>query len=172
MISREALAYHAGRILNTVRTEAAIDWAMAEMCNGKDSPTLRILAGLNWDVSPFEIENLFERACRELAYSLPARSDAIFEYMVQRARRYKAKVIDLQTLCDEGWSAYLHEHSDGRMQPWGEIYGILDVAAALEREPDLKAIEAQIDAFLARAEANPNPKSKIQNRESVSTRRR
>ncbi|HYF49658.1 MAG TPA: hypothetical protein VEJ63_09645 [Planctomycetota bacterium] len=159
MISREALAYCAGRALNTVRTEAAIDWAMTELCNGKDTPTLRILAGLSPQTPPAELESYFRRACNELRYEVPSDDDVVYEFVVDLARQYREGAIsraELVTRTYQCWS----DTDDVRIEDLATTLDALwDGVIAHAYVSDEAAMDAEILNFLTRAEANP--KSKI-----------
>lgn len=43
-----------------------VDWAVERLCDGSDSPSLRILAGLNPKLETSEIEQYFRKSCHEL----------------------------------------------------------------------------------------------------------
>lgn len=54
------------RSLGTAYPDQYVDWAVEQMCNGLDSPSLRILAGLNTKFDSEEIESYFKKTCSEL----------------------------------------------------------------------------------------------------------
>jgi hypothetical protein len=59
------------RIMGTALPDDYVDWAVARMCAGLDTPNLRILAGLNIDFERDEIESYFKRTCAELNIETP-----------------------------------------------------------------------------------------------------
>lgn len=54
------------RSLGTAYPDQYVDWAVERMCDGLDSPSLRILAGLNPKLETEEIEAYFRKTCSEL----------------------------------------------------------------------------------------------------------
>lgn len=52
--------------------EDYVQWAMERLCEGLDSPSLRILAGLNTRFERDEVEPYFKKSCKELEIEMPA----------------------------------------------------------------------------------------------------
>lgn len=65
------------RTLGQVPAADYVDWAVGQLVAGLDSPTLRILAGLDARVTWFEAEDLFHRSLVELGVPLPDRATAV-----------------------------------------------------------------------------------------------
>jgi hypothetical protein len=57
--------------------EDCVLWAADALCEGHDSPSLRILAGLLPPLNPFEVRDYATRALQELEVAIPVGSDAI-----------------------------------------------------------------------------------------------
>ena len=74
-----------------------IDWATGALKSGSDSPNLRILAGLDRFVSPFEAEEHFKKARQELGLSAPDRQQAIRDYAFNLAESILEPQSDYQT---------------------------------------------------------------------------
>jgi hypothetical protein len=54
------------RSLGSAFPDQYVDWAVERLCDGSDTPSLRILAGLNPRCETAEIEEYFLKTCREL----------------------------------------------------------------------------------------------------------
>ena len=64
-----------------------VDWAGEMLVQGHDSPSLRILAGLQRLASTFEAEDYFLRSVRELGLSIPDPETAVRAYACEIARQ-------------------------------------------------------------------------------------
>ena len=62
---------------------------------GLDSPSLRILAGLNQNENPFQVEDYFSKTLQELNIQLPDKRQATIEFAVAIAEQTIAGKIDL-----------------------------------------------------------------------------
>ncbi|MBB5034536.1 hypothetical protein [Prosthecobacter vanneervenii] len=74
-----------GRVImfcGTHRGEASdcVEWALEALCQGYDSPSLRILAGLIPPFTTFEVRDYAMKALRELDISIPVGAAAISAY--------------------------------------------------------------------------------------------
>ncbi|MFK5922628.1 MAG: hypothetical protein QM496_10645 [Verrucomicrobiota bacterium] len=54
------------RSLGSAFSSLYVDWAVERLCEGSDTPSLRILAGLNPKFESEEIESYFRNSCKEL----------------------------------------------------------------------------------------------------------
>ncbi|MEZ7955642.1 MAG: hypothetical protein QMC23_05380 [Rubritalea sp.] len=81
-----------------------VNWAVDEMCNGEDSPSLRILAGLTPPLSSFEVRDYASKALRELGLSVIQGSDAITAYAHDLIKEIidtpNSMSLNLRILCD------------------------------------------------------------------------
>jgi len=68
---------------------AFVDWAVQELVRGKDSPNLRILAGLSGD-DRSEVMLYLERALQELKVKWPEHRSCLLQYCRRVARRIVA----------------------------------------------------------------------------------
>ena len=66
----------------------AAEWATTQLSEGKDTPHLRQLAGVSGTENPFELEELFDRAVRELGIAVPERNEALALYARELAQQY------------------------------------------------------------------------------------
>jgi hypothetical protein len=76
-------------------TSQLSDIAMIGLQEGLDSPSLRILAGLNRNENPFQVEDYFSRTLQELNIKLPNKRQAAIEFGVAIAEETIAGKIDL-----------------------------------------------------------------------------
>lgn len=81
-----------------------IEWAVGALVDGKDSPSLRILAGLDENSSSFEVEEYYRRARRELSLPEPTEEEALREYAVHLSRQILEPGSDFEKL-----AGMLHE---------------------------------------------------------------
>jgi hypothetical protein len=59
------------RSMGLAISEDYIEWAVERLCEGLDSPSLRILAGLNLRFERHEVEPYFKKTCEELGIGAP-----------------------------------------------------------------------------------------------------
>lgn len=110
-------AIQARHVLGRAQAGDYIEWATDAMTSGSDSPNLRILAGLDRFVSPFEAEDHFKRARKELGLAEPSQEQAIRDYAIHLAELilepdsdFDSLVEKLSKLCNiEDYPAYLME---------------------------------------------------------------
>ncbi|HSG31547.1 MAG TPA: hypothetical protein VLB82_08385 [Thermodesulfobacteriota bacterium] len=74
-----------GKVLLFLSTDSGdpsdcISWAEEALHNGFDSPSLRILAGLDKPLNSFEVNEYTTRALHELNIKIPSESEAVDEY--------------------------------------------------------------------------------------------
>jgi hypothetical protein len=68
-------------------SKEAVDWAVESLIAGLDSPTLRVLAGLQEPLWWSEVESIFVKAASELGFAAPAtEQDALWAYARQVGR--------------------------------------------------------------------------------------
>ncbi|MEM8612867.1 MAG: hypothetical protein AAGF93_12685 [Cyanobacteria bacterium P01_H01_bin.105] len=60
--------------------EDCVQWAVDTLCVGKDSPSLRILAGLTPPFYSFEVQEYATKALKELGIQIPTPKNAISVY--------------------------------------------------------------------------------------------
>jgi hypothetical protein len=75
------------RALQQLSSVDYVDWAGEMLVQGYDSPSLRILAGLNRSASTFEAEGYFDRSMTELSLTPPDSDAAIRAYACEIARQ-------------------------------------------------------------------------------------
>lgn len=90
-LSTSALFF--ARANNRLSASDCVDWAVAMLEQGRDSKSLRILAGLDAS-SVFEAEDFFQRAVRELQIKEPDASTATRAYACELAQRLAAGTLD------------------------------------------------------------------------------
>jgi hypothetical protein len=82
-------------VIGDATTSQLSDIAIIGLEEGLDSPSLRILAGLNKNENPFQVEDYFSRALQELDIKLPDRRQAAIEIGIAIADRVIAGKTDL-----------------------------------------------------------------------------
>jgi len=83
----------AKKYLGNATLEDHVDWAVAELVSGADTPNLRILAGLTKPLYWPEVEHHFSLTLEELKVSLPLREPFLRDYVYEVARRIVADKI-------------------------------------------------------------------------------
>lgn len=76
------------RCLGETTGEDYIVWAVEQLCGADDTPSLRILAGLNPALDRDEIEEFFLKACSELNLEAPKLDSSIGDRAVQLHAAY------------------------------------------------------------------------------------
>ena len=71
------------------------DIAIIGLEEGLDSPSLQILAGLNKNENPFQVDDYFRRTLQELNIKLPDKRQAAIEFGIVIAEQIIAGKIDL-----------------------------------------------------------------------------
>jgi hypothetical protein len=81
-LSRTLVELFGRRALNQARSEDTIAWAVASLEQGFDTPSLRILAGLDLTrpIDSFEVQTFFQKALGELELTEPGLYEAILQY--------------------------------------------------------------------------------------------
>lgn len=152
-----------GRIaMKCVGVSDYVDWGVAMLIEGSDSPALRILAGLEPLTDRFEAEDYFRRATRELGIRVPAVDEMLDLYAEDLCRQLLDGRIPpkeaLSKLCRVTIaSGYAERHMD-----WFYVCDAFDCleegkhlypSATLENCEELLRKEAKV--FLSRS--NPAP---------------
>jgi hypothetical protein len=75
------------RAMNRVTAADYVEWATGMLTDGRDSPNLRMLAGLDERGSVFEAEEHFTRALRELQIPEPDETGKLRAYACDLARQ-------------------------------------------------------------------------------------
>ena len=84
---RTVAALYGRRAMGTPLSREAVDWAVDALTAGLDSPTLRVLAGLQEPLWWSEVESIFVMAASELGFEVPAtEQDALWTYARQTAQ--------------------------------------------------------------------------------------
>jgi hypothetical protein len=114
------------RALDKAHAEDYIDWAGEMLVQDYDSPSLRILAGLNRQNNTFEAQDYFSRCVKELRLNEPEPEAAVREYACEIAQQ----IIDEQITAQEGVRA-LYQVCLARDYPkefmvWFELDDALD----------------------------------------------
>ena len=81
------------QVLKEVRSANYVDWAVGMIVEGYDSPSLRILAGLDENGNVFETEETFGRVVRELGMREPNTSGKLGGYACYVASRILSGMI-------------------------------------------------------------------------------
>jgi hypothetical protein len=79
----------------------APDWAVDQLVQGRDTPHLRQLAGATGTENAFELEELVDRALRELGLNIPSPERAVLAYSQELARDYLDNRIAREDLLQE-----------------------------------------------------------------------
>jgi hypothetical protein len=79
-MTQQARKHLARRHVERATSEDAIDWAVTELVAGLDSHSLRILAGLDKPVNPWEVDSLLSRTFDELNWAMPTREECLRDY--------------------------------------------------------------------------------------------
>lgn len=110
------------RSMGLATPESHINWAVERLCEGVDSPSLRILAGLNVLLERDEIEEYFTKTCKELNI------DSLLKLAEPRKIAYLVKKnYDLEEMSVEAalyMMAELYqksEYSDPLLSVWYEL---------------------------------------------------
>jgi hypothetical protein len=75
------------RAMNRVSAADYVEWATGMLVDGHDTPTLRVLAGLDERGSAFEAEEYFRRVLRELQIPEPDEAGKMRAYACDLARQ-------------------------------------------------------------------------------------
>ncbi len=84
----------------------AVEWAVRELEAGRDSESLRILAGLTTPEGWSEVDDWLPRAFRELGYEWPDRETCLRAY----ARDVAARMVDRDMTADAGCAELYQVH--------------------------------------------------------------
>jgi len=123
-------AIQARHVLGRAQTGDYIDWAVDAMVAGFDSPNLRMLAGLDRFVSPFEAEEHFKRARRELNLPEPNREQAQRDYSIHLAECILDPGSDFETLVAKlSELCYTNDYPDYLMEWYSLDDGLTDIRA-------------------------------------------
>jgi hypothetical protein len=86
--------------------EDCVQWAGDAVCEGHDTPSLWILAGLLPPLNPFEVRDYATRALQELDIAIPSGSDAVSAFardliaeIITAPARMQAHLARLCSLC-------------------------------------------------------------------------
>ncbi len=60
--------------MDSAKPEDYVEWAVERLCEGLDTPSLRILAGVNTRFDRDKIEPYFEKTCKELNIKPPCQN--------------------------------------------------------------------------------------------------
>jgi len=126
----------ARRAVGELPGEDAIAWAASALADGIDTPTVRILAGLNPDLDRADIASYFGRALHELEldgkYQDPAKA-----YAVELAQRIVDGTIDPIVACKEIYDVvYVPFGLPGHLAYWSCLAGGHSPDAGGELSPD------------------------------------
>ncbi|EAZ90260.1 hypothetical protein CY0110_04593 [Crocosphaera chwakensis CCY0110] len=86
------------RALNCAMAEDYIEWAVERLCEGVDTPNLRILAGLNPKLEKDEIESYFRYTCKELNIDSFPRLDEPLTMAGRIKRAYELDELSAETV--------------------------------------------------------------------------
>ena len=83
-----------------------VDWALDALCEGIDSPSLRILAGLESPLNSFEVRDYTKKTLKELGIRELVGEEAVLAYsrdlaeeIIERRESLRANLKALFTLC-------------------------------------------------------------------------
>ncbi|HET6408623.1 MAG TPA: hypothetical protein VFG14_12130 [Chthoniobacteraceae bacterium] len=123
-------AIQARHALGRAQAGDYIDWAVDALALGSDSPNLRILAGLDRFISPFEAEEHFKKARKELGLSAPGRQQAILDYAISLAETILEPGSDYQTIVSKlAELCHSNEYPDFLMEWYSVEDGLADIRA-------------------------------------------
>ncbi len=85
------------RSLGSAFADQYVDWAVERLSDGLDSPSLRILAGLDPKTETGEVEGYFLKTCQELDVDCPRAADAPRQSLGLVRRSYERGDISAET---------------------------------------------------------------------------
>ena len=123
------------RWMGDAQGEDYIDWAVDLLVAGRDTPSLRVLAGLNATHERSDIEEYFLRTCRELGLQPLEVSDNPRDAVLLVKRLYRSGTLSPEETLHYMSRLYqLSECSDPLLQPWFTLREALADLADLEAE--------------------------------------
>ena len=110
------------RTLGSAHPKQYVDWAVERLCDGLDTPSLCVLAGLNPKLETEEIETYFQKACAELEidFMRPAEESRRAVGLIRRSYELR----DITAEAAFHMLARLYEHSDYSDPLVGVVYEI------------------------------------------------
>ncbi len=114
------------RALDRVSTTDYVDWAVAMLTEGHDSPNLRMLAGLESVEGLMETEDHFSRALRELQIPEPDQAGKLRAYACELAQQILDGVLSSEVGVKALYQLYLaSKYADG-FRVWLYLNDALD----------------------------------------------
>lgn len=133
---------------------SAVEWAIEQLENGRETESILMLAGLSKSGSDWEADDYFQRSLRELGWSVPAREELLRWYADFTACR----IIEEPTAPVERLAAHVRGLSElafmwpkGDLDVWVRVHGDYECMTAinLSEEAWRSDVLAQARALLA-----------------------
>jgi hypothetical protein len=107
------------RALRRARAEHYVEWAVQQLCEGRDSPSLRILAGLSTRFERDDIEPYFLRTCDELQIPTPVGIEQPLVVAIQIRHAYESGFLSAAEAIHFTSDLHrLNEYSNPLLHPW------------------------------------------------------
>jgi hypothetical protein len=148
MVSPATRKLLARRSIGTATSSDYVDWAVAELLAGTDTPNLRILAGLPKPPYWPDVERHFERTLMEMGLTLPEPEAYLREYVRDIARAILSGDTAPMAGCREIYQIWMDRGYPGNLGDWVYLDEGLDpgtyrqlsdseLEAAIRREAEL-----------------------------------
>ena len=144
MLSDHIARLFALRYLGNLAKDAIVDWALAELEVGRDSESLRILAGMRDHPYPTEVELYFFRALKELEIETPDKAQALNSYCRFIAEQIVNSSITPRNGCKELYWVYRSLDYPSELLDW------LLLAEGLDPQTNVPLNSQQCDAAVTR----------------------
>ncbi len=116
-IEFERLRLFARNLMGKAELNEYIEWAIKELLNGNDTPSVQILAGLEAPFNFFETYGLFKKAVKELQIDFN-QNKLIEEYAKELAERKLNNLIESDKLIEEMGSIIIYSSYDSKYDGW------------------------------------------------------
>jgi hypothetical protein len=113
--------------MHEVSDEEIVEWANNELLLGSDTPSLRILAGLENPIYPADVQNYLHRSLKELTIVTDEKED-IAQYVKLLARKTIDGVISKREMASKMYDVWIYTKYDERYLEWDYIddcYGLI-----------------------------------------------
>jgi hypothetical protein len=112
--------------MNRVTAADYVEWATGMLTEGRDSPNLRMLAGLDDSVNTFEAEEHFRKALRELQIPEPDEAAKVRAYACDLARQILDGTLAPEAGVKALYQVYLATSNDRPFKVWSYLDDALD----------------------------------------------
>lgn len=131
-LAAEVLAKHC---LKKAHTDDKNAWAWAELESGKDSESLRVLAGLN-AVELSEVDLYFGRALHELGYTVPSNDELMRWYCRNMAEMILSDKVSTDLSCSMVYQIYVDLGYPEYLREWDFLSGDMNPVTYEELSPE------------------------------------